>query len=47
MGCSYLKVKSSLTLVQARDYLNPNDVVSIEVLKDASSICYIWGARGD
>lgn len=30
---------------QAIDYLNPNDVVSIEVLKDASSTA-IYGARG-
>lgn len=30
---------------QAIDYINPNDVVSIEVLKDASSTA-IYGARG-
>jgi TonB-dependent SusC/RagA subfamily outer membrane receptor len=30
---------------QSIDYLNPNDVVSIEVLKDASSTA-IYGARG-
>jgi TonB-linked SusC/RagA family outer membrane protein len=30
---------------QAIDYLNPNDIVSVEVLKDASSTA-IYGARG-
>jgi TonB-dependent SusC/RagA subfamily outer membrane receptor len=30
---------------QAIDYINPNDIVAVEVLKDASSTAY-YGARG-
>jgi TonB-linked SusC/RagA family outer membrane protein len=40
-----LPIGNQVQSSQAIDYINPNDVVSVEVLKDASSTA-IYGARG-
>lgn len=40
-----LPIGSQVQATQAIDYINPNDIVSVEVLKDASSTA-IYGARG-
>jgi TonB-linked SusC/RagA family outer membrane protein len=40
-----LPIGNQVQASQAIDYINPNDVVSVEVLKDASSTA-IYGARG-
>ncbi|HEY9340583.1 MAG TPA: SusC/RagA family TonB-linked outer membrane protein, partial [Hanamia sp.] len=40
-----LPINNQAQASQAIDYINPNDIVSVEVLKDASSTA-IYGARG-
>ncbi|MEJ7587437.1 MAG: TonB-dependent receptor [Ferruginibacter sp.] len=40
-----MPVGNQVQATQAIDYINPNDIVSVEVLKDASSTA-IYGARG-
>ena len=40
-----MPVGNQVQVTQAIDYINPNDIVSVEVLKDASSTA-IYGARG-